>query len=288
MAMTFASYAAPSWRRPVALAAVAATTALNVLGIKKTAVATRVIVAVVLGTLAVSVIAMLGGGQVELARLRPIEGVSTLGVVHGAAIMFFAFAGYARIATLGEEVVEPERTIPVAIATSFAVAVAVYAVVAVAALVSLDVAVLAASSAPLADAVAAGSLSALAPAVRMGATVACFGVLLSLQAGVGRTVFAMAAEADLPRWLGAVDEKRGVPRRAEIAVAVAAAALVLATDVAGAIGFSSFAVLLYYAVTNAAALRLGPGEHPPPRWLAILGLAGCITLAFAVPTAIAR
>ena len=41
-----------------------------------------------------------------------MSGTGAYGILQAAGLLFFAFAGYARIATLGEEVVEPKRTIP--------------------------------------------------------------------------------------------------------------------------------------------------------------------------------
>ncbi|HEV2894323.1 MAG TPA: amino acid permease, partial [Actinomycetota bacterium] len=135
----------------------------------------------------------------------------------------------------------------------------------------------------LADAVAAGRLAELEPVVRAGAAVASLGVLLSLQAGVSRTGFAMAANRDLPGALAAVHPRHRVPHRAELAVAALVAVAVLAVDLRGAIGFSSTLVLVYYAVANAAAWTLGPAERRWPRWRAGAGLAGCLLLAANLP-----
>ena len=120
-------------------------------------------------------------------------------------------------------------------------------------------------------------------AVPLGAAVASLGVLLSLQAGLSRTGFAMAANRDLPGALAAVHPRYRVPHRAELAVAGLVAVAVLAVDLRGAIGFSSTLVLVYYAVANAAALTLRPAERRWPRWLAGAGLAGCLLLAASLP-----
>ncbi|HJR97646.1 MAG TPA: amino acid permease, partial [Actinomycetota bacterium] len=118
-----------------------------------------------------------------------------------------------------------------------------------------------------------------------GAVVASLGVLLSLLAGVGRTAFSMAAEGDLPRWSSAVDARRRVPRRAELAIAVVVIAIVLAVDLRGAIGFSSFAVLAYYTIANASAWTLGRDERRAPRAVAVAGVVGCVVVAFSLPVA---
>ncbi|MGH9182413.1 MAG: APC family permease [Acidimicrobiales bacterium] len=284
MALTFGSYAAPDLRRPLALVAVVTLTAVNYRGIQKTAWLTRAIVAVVLTSLAAVVVASLLGGAADTSNVGTVDG-GAHGVLRAGGLLFFAFAGYARIATLGEEVADPARTIPRAIPLALGITLAVYATVAGAALLALGADGLAESSAPLAAAARAGTLDWLAPAVRIGATIASLGVLLSLMVGVSRTAFAMAANRDLPRWLDAVHPRHRVPHRAELVVAAVVAVAVAVTDLRGAIGFSSFAVLTYYAITNAAAWTLGPGERRWSRWLAAVGLLGCLALALSLPVA---
>src|SRR5688572_29556377 len=112
MALTFASYAAPAVARPLAVGAVVALTAANYFGVKKTALLTRVIVVLVFTSLAVVVTAILFGGQIEPARLWLLTAAGPYGILQSAGLLFFAFAGYARLATLGEEVIDPARTIP--------------------------------------------------------------------------------------------------------------------------------------------------------------------------------
>lgn len=284
MALTFGFYVAPSLGRPLAAAAVVALTAVNYRGIDKTAGLTRVLVAAVLATLAVVVVASVFGGEAGTDRLAAgWSETSALGVLEAGGLLFFAFAGYARIATLGEEVRDPERVIPRAIPLALGITLLVYAAVAAAALVAIGAEAMADSKAPLADAVSAGDLSGLAPVVRAGAAVAALSVLLSLLAGVSRTTFAMAGENDLPRWFGAVHPRFRVPHHAELAIGAVVAITVLAVDLRSAIGFSSFAVLLYYALTNAAAFTLPAHQRRWPRPLAVFGVVGCVVLAFTLP-----
>lgn len=283
MAMTFGSYAAPSLARPLAIAAVVGLTGVNYLGVKKTARLTQTIVTIVLAALSVVVASVWLGGAADPARLWPIEGTSWYGILQSAGLLFFAFAGYARLATLGEEVIDPKRTIPRAIPIALGLTLVVYVIVAVSALAGAGAPALAAADAPLAAAVEAGDLRSLTPAVRVGATVASLGVLLSLIVGISRTAFAMAANRDLPAFLAAVHPRFQVPHRAELAVGAIVVAVVAVADIRSAIGFSSFAVLVYYAVTNAAAWTLSPEDRRWPRGLAALGLAGCVVLALALP-----
>ena len=187
------------------------------------------------------------------------------GVLQAAGLLFFAFAGYARIATLGEEVREPERTIPRAIPIALAITIGLYLLVGIAVLVALGPDALAASTRPLADAVDAVGAAWAVPVVRVGAAVASLGALLALIAGVGRTGLAMARNGDLPRWLGSVHPKYRVPDHAELTVAVVVSVLVLTTDLRGAIGFSSFGVLTYYAIANASAFTQDAAHRRWPR-----------------------
>jgi APA family basic amino acid/polyamine antiporter len=284
MALTFGSYAWPGHERALAVAAVLALTAVNYVGIEKTALLTRAIVAAVLVALAVVVFAALYGGDPQPRRLLPAQ-VDLYGILQAGGLWFFAFAGFARLATLGEEVVDPARTLPRAIPLALGLTLVAYAVVAVSVLLVVDIGALAGAAAPLALAVESGALPGWTPVVRIGATIAALGVLLSLIVGVSRTVFAMAANRDLPGRLAAVHPRFRVPHRAELAVGAVVAVAAALVDLRTAIGFSAFTVLGYYALTNAAALTLSASERRWPRWIAAAGLAGCAVLAFSLPVA---
>lgn len=285
MALTFGAYVWPGAARPLAAAVVVAVTGLNLLGVRRSAQATWAIVVMVLAVLAAVVLACLAGGTADAANLEPTGEAGVRGVLEAAGLLFFAFAGYARIATMGEEVRDPARVIPRAIPLALGIVLAAYLAVAVAALAALGAAGLAAADAPLEAAVSAGSLDGLAPVVRAAAAVASAGVLLSLMLGVSRTALAMSRRGDLPRVLDAVSARTGGPHRAELAVGAVVLAVVLAADLRGAIGFSSFCVLAYYAVANASALRLRPEERRWPRGLAAAGLAACVVVAVSLPAA---
>jgi basic amino acid/polyamine antiporter, APA family len=277
MALTVGFYAWPAQAHAVAVAAVVALTAVNYAGIQKSAMVTRILVGLVLAVLAAFVVIALTSGHADVARLDIGDDVTAGGVLQAAGLLFFAFAGYARIATLGEEVRDPAQTIPRAIPIALGLTLIVYAVVAVVALAVLGNDGLARAAAPLADAVRAAGAAGFEPVVRVGAVVAALGSLLSLILGVSRTTFAMARDRHLPHRLSVVHERFKVPHRAELAVGVVVAALAAIADVRGAIGFSSFAVLVYYAIANASAWTLGDRIVPA------VGLIGCLVLAFALP-----
>ncbi|MFD4117070.1 APC family permease [Streptomyces niveus] len=296
MALTVGAYVWPGQAHAVAVAAVVVLTAVNYGGVQKSATLTRVIVAVVLGVLAAVVVVSLGSDAADAGRLglglgteAGSEGgsvagsASAHGVLQAAGLLFFAFAGYARITTLGEEVRDPARTIPRAVPLALGLVLAVYACVAVAVLSVLGAGELGRSAAPLADAVRAAGASWLVPVVRVGAAAAALGALLALILGISRTTLAMARDGHLPRALAAVHPRFRVPHRAELAVGAVVAVLAATADVRGAIGFSSFGVLAYYAIANASAWTVGSAGSRGVRIRAAVGLVGCVVLAFALP-----
>jgi basic amino acid/polyamine antiporter, APA family len=286
MALTFASYAiaGPWWlQRIAAVAAVVALSALNYRGVTKTAMLARILLACTL----IALTALVVGTAV--AKPDPSHltfGVwptaPLYGVLQSAGLLFFAFAGYARIATMGEEVRDPVRTIPRAITLALVIAVAIYLVVGVAALLAAGPDRLARAAAPLTEAVRAVGATPLVPVVAAGGALASLGALLALIAGLGRTTLAMARNRDLPAWLAAVHPRHRVPHHAEIALGVIVCILVATVDLRGMIGFSSFGVLIYYAIANAAAHTL-PNAARWGRVRDVCGVAGCLLLVATLP-----
>ena len=287
MALTVGAYAWPGRPRLAATIALVAAVALGTGGVQRGVRLTRATLSLTLVVLLLVVTAAVTGGGAGGAFVGPAaataEGAGLLGVPTAAGLMFFAFAGYARVATLGEEVREPARTIPRAVSTALLVAVAVYLAVTTAALWALGPVGLASATAPLAAVVSSRGWDVVLPLVRVGAVAASGGALLSLLLGVSRTAFAMARDGYLPRAMTSV--RHGVPHRAELVVAVVVLALVWSVDLRGAIGFSSLAVLVYYLFANLSARRLGVAAGAPPSWVTAVGAVGCALLAATLPPA---
>lgn len=282
MALTFAAYVAPvEWRKPLAVAAVMVLAVVNSRGVSRTAGLARILVAVSLAALAVVV--SIGFTHLDPSAVAQGGPWTALGVLQSAGFLFFAFAGYARMATMGEEVIAPERTIPRAIVLALAIAFAVYLLVGVAAVGALGPAGLAVSGAPLAEVASKAAVGWPVATIRVGAACAALGALLAMLAGIGRTSLAMARNGDLPRWLAAVHPRFRVPHRAELAVGALVSVLVVVTDLRGAIGFSSFGVLLYYLIANISALRQQRAHRRYPRVAAALGAVGCVVIAATLP-----
>ncbi|BBE22667.1 amino acid transporter [Arthrobacter sp. MN05-02] len=284
MALTFGLYAAPGAEKAAAVAAVVALTTVNLFGVTRTALATRVIVSLVLPVLAFVVVV----GFTSPAATADAAPAGAGGVLQASALLFFAFAGYARIATMGEEVREPRRNIPAAILGALGVTLLLYLLLALSLLHALGPEGLAGTTTPLRDVMdvavpGEGSMGRGGAVVTLAAALASLGALLALIAGVGRTSLAMARRGDLPRVLSRISVRHSVPWVADVATAVVVGVLLLATDVLTVVGFSSFGVLLYYAIANISALTLHERPWYSPRWLNGVGAAGCLVLAFTLP-----
>jgi basic amino acid/polyamine antiporter, APA family len=279
----------PAQPLPTAIAAVVAATALNVAGVRWTA---RAAYALVGGTLAVLLVVvavgLFGSGGTEVASAATAESAPVavrgglLGVGTAAGLVFFAFAGYARIATLGEEVRNPERTLPRAILIALGAALVTYLLVAVALLVGLGPERLAVESAPLVALVDTGRASAVGVLVRVGAAVAAGSALLTVLIGLSRMELAMARRGELPPALAVVGA-RGTPWRADLAGGLVVIVIAVLAGPAAAIAVSACSVLVYYAVINLSALRLPLGQRNWPGWTAGLGVVGCLVLALLLP-----
>jgi APA family basic amino acid/polyamine antiporter len=274
-ALTIGAYTWPGYERVVAMAAIVIALALDLRGIVKSVRVTAVLVALVLAVLAVLTGAYLLGGPQDVSS-SALAAPSGVGLIAGAGILFVAFAGYARITVLGEEVRDPSRTIPRAMIASFAIVIATYAVLGLVVLAAVRSGVVL-TAAPLeAIADSAGS-STLVLAVRVGAVIAAGAVLLSLIAGIGRTLFAMGRGGDAPAFLGRVTTSTGVPSSAEISAAVLAGAVVLVGGIGIALALSAALILTYYGVAHLAVLaRVRRGDFPRALGItAALGLLGC-------------
>jgi basic amino acid/polyamine antiporter, APA family len=292
VALTIGAYLWPEQMKAVAIAAVVLVTAINIGGLSRTARVTRWLLGISLATISLALISGWASSNLWVTgtdltwNLGGGAGPSgVLGILQSAGFMFFAFAGYARIATLGEEVIDPATTIPYAIPRALSMVLVVYLIVGVSLMGILGSDQIAATASPVRAMLEAGPLAWAAPILQAGVAVAAAGVLLNLVPGISRTMLAMARHGDLPRGFAHIDPRRSLPLRGELTVAAVIIMLVAAMDLRGAIGFSGVAILTYYAVTNAAALKLGATERHWPRAIAWVGLVGCVVLAIALPVA---
>jgi len=274
----------PAARIGLGVGAALVLTAIAAGGMQRSSRTNAAIVSLTLLALAAFVIAGAPSAARGGEHLRgAIGGAGARELLHATALAFVAFTGYGRIATLGEEVRDPARTIPRAIVIALLATMGLYVAVIAVAIGAVGAGALAeatrTAAAPLEVVAARFAVPGVRYVVAAGAITAMLGVLLNLLLGLSRVVLAMARRGDLPPALARVDE-RASPRRAVVATGAAIAGLTLIGSIRTTWSFSAFTVLLYYAITNLAALRL-PVEHRRyPRWAAALGLVACLGLAF--------
>jgi Amino acid transporters len=273
---------------PVGLAAVVIFTLIVLGGIRHSNIANIAIVSVTLLALLFFVVA--GTPAIERANFKPFFGVepgaefALDALFHASALMFVAYTGYGRIATLGEEVHDPKRTIPKAIIITMLATMALYIAVAVVGIGVLGAgglqAATATQAAPLAIAARRFPFPFSSEVLSVGAITAMLGVLLNLILGLSRVFLAMGRRRDMPAAFERLNKSGATPYWAVLIVGVAIGGLVLIGDVKTTWSFSAFTVLIYYALTNLAALKLPRERRLYPRWVAGLGLVVCLFLAF--------
>ena len=287
-ALTIGLYVWPDQSKLVAVLAIAAVLVLNLRGIVRSTRVAAVMVIVVIVILAIFAIAAVTQFSQNGFTSSPVAGPDdAASFLAASALVFVAFAGYARITVLGEEVRDPRRVIPLAVALSFLIVTSVYLVIAVVIQVSASTlgTGFVIGPAALADIAAAIGGDGLVTAIVVAAVLAAGAVLLSLIAGVGRTLFAMADRGDAPKVFAAVSARRRVPHRAEIAAAIGAAVLVAIGGLTVALSVSAAMILTYYAIAHLSALLLVRSRGVLGALLAmtpVVGVVGCVTLVGAV------
>lgn len=275
IALTVATYLTPDHVVLTAIGAVVVMTAINLAGINRTALGSKVLATITIAFLLTLVIA----GFALPAAVAQLETGSPIGILSAAALFFFAFAGYARVATLGGEVQNSDRNVARAIWISFAIVLAIYLTLSLILTEKLG-SNLAFTVTPLADLAAKTFLGG--EFVWIFAALAGLGSLLALLAGMSRTAAEMALDLELPKPF-AKRLSNNAPVVAELTIAGLVIVLVSTGGILLSLGISSFAVLLYYAITNFAAFRQPSADTTRPKALNLLGLALCLLLALSVP-----
>lgn len=265
---------------PLAVGVVVLVTVIALSGIERSNRVNIVIVSIVILALMIFVGTGFSSAVKNKAAFQPLfDGGKLTDLLQATALMFVAFTGYGRIATLGEEVAEPRRTIPRAVIVTLLISMALYLSVA---FVGIGVNGFENLDGSLALASKSVSNAALPTVMLVGATVAMVSVLLNLVLGLSRVVLAMGRRGDLPKATARISESTQAPVVATVGVGVLIAALVCVGDLRLTWSFSAFTVLVYYAITNLCAIRMKPEERLYPIWPAYLGLGACLSLAFFV------
>jgi APA family basic amino acid/polyamine antiporter len=286
-----------NWLVPLALAFVAILTLLVLSGMRRSNIANMAIVSITLTSLAAFILGGLpmavSGGPANLTPFfAPVSGDSAplAGVLEACALMFVAYTGYGRIATLAEEIHTPRRSVPLAIVITLLVSMVLYIAVGLVGIAAVGAETFAGESgrgaAPLEVVAREFQVPGVAEMVAIGAVSAMLGVLLNLILGLSRVVLAMARRREVPQVFARVIGAAATPAPAVMLVAVVIGGMVATGDVKTTWSFSAFTVLIYYAITNLAAIRLTESERLYPRFIPWVGLVSCVFLAFWVETRI--
>jgi basic amino acid/polyamine antiporter, APA family len=260
-------------------------------GISRSNSANKVIVSVTLLGLFALVVTGLFVNGIPLEPIRDsFTDISGDSVLYGAALMFVAYTGYGRIATLGEEVAEPQKTIPKAIILAMVVIVLLYLFVSLTALSVMGAdafgRTVEGETAPLMMVAQALSVPVIGPVITIAAVTAMLGVLLNLILGLSRVLLGMARRRDVPGVLARINPKTQSPVASVLVTGIIIALLVLSGDVVFTWSFSAFTVLIYYSITNLSALMMPKELRIYPQTVPALGLFGCLFLAFWIDPAI--
>jgi APA family basic amino acid/polyamine antiporter len=265
----------------LSIAAVILLTLANYFGVKKAGMLNMLIVGITLCSLLYLVFS--GIPEIRTENFQPFAPFGISGIAEASALLFFAFTGYARIATLAEEVKEPQKTIPKAVIITITSAIVLYAAVAVVATGVIGTGSMAGSRSPLQLVAEALTAPAVRTVITIGASTAMLGVFLSQILGISRMMLAMGRRNDLPPLFRSVHERYRVPHSGIIVTGI----IILILTVAGSFEFivraASFTILLYYSITNIAALRQPGKEQIYGRLIPVLGLTGCLVMAASLP-----
>jgi APA family basic amino acid/polyamine antiporter len=250
-------------------------TALNFFGARESARLNTIIVAAKLLILGFFVV--FGALNANPANFAPFEPFSA-GVFYGAYFIFFAYTGFGRVAVVAEEVKDAQRNVPKAVLLALAISTIVYVLVGIVAVGLVGSATLAGSNSPLARAISVTGSPLAVQLVTFGGLLATASVLLTAILGVSRMAYSMARRRDVPQALAKLHGKFRTPYYSILAVGILMAVLVLFFDLTGVVAVSTFGALFYYALTNAAALKLETEKRRYHRLVPAVGLGTCIVL----------
>ena len=266
--------------RAAAIVAALVMTAINAVGIRRSVRITDVVV--VLSILSLCAFVIIGLPQAKLVEnLTPFAPKGISGILSATALLFFAYTGYSRIATLVEEVHNPRYTIPRATVVALGTATTLYILVALTALGVMGATALSKTTSPLEATMVAVGSGIGAAIIAAGALLTTFNEGLSDLLGVSRVAFAMSRNSDIPHSFSILGADQN-PWRSVVLVGVVAILVAGFAPFTTAVAISSFGTLLYYTVANLSSLRLKKEQRTFPRILSVAGLIGCLGLAFSL------
>ena len=278
IALTFGHYLYPSSHKIAGIALVFTIGTVSYFGASKTATVAKWFVYSVLGILLFYIFSVVSSDNFNF--VIPItKGLTVESLLLSSSIWFFAFTGYSRLATFGEEVENPETIIPKAILTGLGITVSIYFLTTYATLGIINPDIIQNSLTPLKVAFDISRFSNFSFLISIASTIATASVLLALIPGISRVVVAMSRDNYLPKSLGSIHSKFNSAFIADILVSIVVVVGILYFDVVEAVKLSSFFVLLYYSITNYSVIKIKESRRLYPVITAYFGLFGCLLLA---------
>jgi APA family basic amino acid/polyamine antiporter len=274
--------------KTIAVVAALTLTALNLIGIKQSAVVNNILVATKIAIL--SLFVGFGIFQIHPQNYSQFSPNGFFGILQGASFIFFAYIGFGRIAALGEEVKNPERNLPLSVLIALTVSIVIYLLTGLTATGLQDYRILAQSGSPLAEAAKATGNFTIVAAVSVGALIATVSVLLTNLIGSSRVAFAMARNGQLPKSVAKVSSRFCTPYVSVLAMGVILTALAFALDLRQTVAITSFALLSTHLIVNFSAIMLRKKmpsstgfKAPFYPVIPLLGLLSCVILMFSLP-----
>ena len=249
---------------------------LNYTGLKGSVLANNLLV--IVKVLVLILFVVIGTFFFHVDNMMPFTPHGAYGILPGAALIFFAYTGFARVTIMAEEVHDPETTIPQSIYIALGISTVLYILVSLVALGLTGASRLAGSGSPLADAIAVTGIPGIAAAVALGAMVATASVLLTTILGISRIVFAMGRAGDIPESFAAIHPSYRTPTRAILITGACMIVALVFADLAFVVSVSTFAMLLYYGIANLAALKIPERNTKYPPWVFVIGAISCLAL----------
>ncbi|MEN6395960.1 MAG: amino acid permease, partial [Methanoregula sp.] len=249
---------------------------INYIGLRESVLFNNILVT--LKVLILLFFIVFGLGFFRPGNLTPFAPEGSMGILSGAALIFFAYTGFARVTIMAEEVKDPETTIPRSIYLALGISTVLYLFVSVIAIGLAGAPALAHSGSPLADAIGITGSSEAIFLVSTGAMIATASVLLNTVMGISRIVFSMARSQDLPKLFERIHPRFGTPHYAIAVTGAGMIAALLLADLTLVVAVGTFAMLIYYLIANVAALRLTKEHRRYPVLVPVIGAMSCIGL----------
>jgi APA family basic amino acid/polyamine antiporter len=249
---------------------------INYIGLKESTIVNNILVSFKVIILLFFI--AFGLGFFSSTNVTPFAPTGMLGILNGAALIFFAYTGFARVTIMAEEVQDPKKTLPRSIYLALAISTVLYILVSIVAVGLVGAPALFQSGSPLADAIRITGSSPAVVVVSAGAMIATASVLLTTIMGISRIMFAMSRKGDLPAFLTRIHPRFSTPHYAIWISGAFMIVAILLADLTLVVAVSTFAMLIFYLIANIAAFRIPPDYQRFPRIVPIIGAVSCIGL----------